>query len=325
MGPYGRPRSLTASFFGAAIAALVCPTLAFAGAPILVGAPTYAGSYYGLCCGYSSAAQFSLSNATYVSTVDIPLSAPQDLLISVQDSLLAPILIIQSTASQNLSTAPDVVSLRVNQTLPAGTYYIVVTEAVPSTSSINVPGWFLSDGTTITNAGGVTNGVWVRPPGGSWGFQTTGCAPEGISNPAGPCPTPAFDVNGVPLDKELGELNHPGKCSCGDPIDVGSGNLYETISDYSTAGPNPLSFSRFYNSMSTSATIAHAMGRNWRTSFDRFLGVSSVGGVPTSVFAERMDGQILSFTQNGSIWTTDSDIDIYLTQSGTTWTLTNRD
>jgi len=43
------------------------------------------------------------------------------------------------------------------------------------------------------------------------------------------------------------------------------------------------------------------------------------------VFAERMDGQILSFTQNGSIWTTDSDIDIYLTQSGTTWTLTNRD
>jgi hypothetical protein len=41
-----------------------------------------------------------------------------------------------------------------------------------------------------------------------------------------------------------------GKSSCGDPVDVGSGNLFESAQDYSTVGQNPLAFTRYYNSMS---------------------------------------------------------------------------
>jgi hypothetical protein len=47
-----------------------------------------------------------------------------------------------------------------------------------------------------------------------------------------------------------------GSCSCskgqpqtGDPITVGTGNVFEQAQDYTTTGPNPLSFTRYYNSM----------------------------------------------------------------------------
>jgi hypothetical protein len=36
----------------------------------------------------------------------------------------------------------------------------------------------------------------------------------------------------------------PGACPCGDPISVGTGNLFEQVSDYQTAGSNQLGFSR---------------------------------------------------------------------------------
>jgi RHS repeat-associated protein/uncharacterized repeat protein (TIGR01451 family) len=118
---------------------------------------------------------------------------------------------------------------------------------------------------------------------------------------------------------------YPGKTDCGDPIDIGSGNVYERVDDYSTLGANAMSFTRYYNSMASSGTFAYSLGRKWRSTFDRYLGISSVNGVPTAVIAERMDGQVLSFTKNGSIWVSDSDIDMQLTQSGSTWTLTTRD
>src|SRR5262249_49570661 len=36
-------------------------------------------------------------------------------------------------------------------------------------------------------------------------------------------------------------------CPCGDPIDVFTGNLFETFADYTTQGTNTLSFTRYYN------------------------------------------------------------------------------
>src|SRR5579862_195144 len=37
---------------------------------------------------------------------------------------------------------------------------------------------------------------------------------------------------------------------CGEPINVGTGNLFEQVVDYHTAGLNQLGFTRYYNSMS---------------------------------------------------------------------------
>ena len=120
--------------------------------------------------------------------------------------------------------------------------------------------------------------------------------------------------------KGLGDpADSPGACNCGDPISVGTGNLFEQVADYQTAGPNQLGFTRYYNSMSAPTTFAASLGANWRSTYDRYLRIGSA----TSVTAERADGQQLNFTLSGSAWTTDTDTDVKLTNSGTTWTLTD--
>jgi len=112
--------------------------------------------------------------------------------------------------------------------------------------------------------------------------------------------------------------------AAGDPITTATGNVFEQVTDYETAGQNKLRFVRSYNSagiMSNPNTGAHTLGVNWRTIYDRYLTVLS----PTSVTAEREDGQLLTFTFNSGGWTSDTDVDITLVQSGSTWTLTDRD
>jgi RHS repeat-associated protein len=115
-----------------------------------------------------------------------------------------------------------------------------------------------------------------------------------------------------------------GSTSAGEPINVATGNLFESKVDYTTAGPNPLYFTRYYNSQASyNGTFAGTMG-NWRTPFDRYLQISPASS-PTTVVAERADGQMLTFTGSGSSWATDTDVDYTLTHSGTTWTLTGPD
>ena len=128
-----------------------------------------------------------------------------------------------------------------------------------------------------------------------------------------------------PLGKTLGDCGcATGQASGGDPISVGTGNLFESVADYSTAGPNPLSFTRYYNSLGSAIypnTFATTLGVNWRGTYDRYLLITPATGQATSVIAERPDGQAIMFTFNGSTWTTDTDVDATLTQSGSTWTL----
>jgi RHS repeat-associated protein len=121
--------------------------------------------------------------------------------------------------------------------------------------------------------------------------------------------------------RTLGDpLDNPG-CGCaGEPISVGTGNVFEQVADYSTVGPNKLSFTRYYNSLASSTTFATTLGSNWRSTYDRYLRLSA-----SSVIAERADGQQLTFTLNGGAWTTDTDVDVKLTSSGSTWTLTDHD
>jgi len=111
----------------------------------------------------------------------------------------------------------------------------------------------------------------------------------------------------------------PGSCKVGNPVDVGTGNKFEQVTDYETAGQNKLSFTRYYNSRGNigPTTLAATLGKNWRSTYDRYLRIVST----SSISIERADGQILSFTLNGGSWTGDSDIDLKLTQAGSTWTL----
>ena len=84
-------------------------------------------------------------------------------------------------------------------------------------------------------------------------------------------------------------------------INRATGNLFYTVTDYSTAGQNPLAFVRYYNSradVSGAPTMAGSMGALWRTNYDRYLQISA-----TSVVAERADGQQLNFTLKGGVWT----------------------
>lgn len=112
-----------------------------------------------------------------------------------------------------------------------------------------------------------------------------------------------------------------GGVAVGDPIDVATGNLYEEVEDYSTAGTNPLAFTRYYNSQSyTRSLYPSMMGVNWRSLYDRYLRIIS----GSAVTAERADGQVINFTSSGT-WTPASDSDYRLTNSGSTYTLKDSD
>jgi YD repeat-containing protein len=109
-----------------------------------------------------------------------------------------------------------------------------------------------------------------------------------------------------------------GGFSAGEPIDIASGNMFYQATDYTTAGQNPLAFTRSYNSRGNIGvtTLAKTLGINWRSNYDRYLQLSS-----SQVIAERADGQQLTFTLSGSAWTAASDVDATLTHSGSAWKL----
>jgi RHS repeat-associated protein len=125
--------------------------------------------------------------------------------------------------------------------------------------------------------------------------------------------SPGIWTNG----KQLG----PCACGTGDPIDIGSGNVYEQVTDYTTVGQNPLAFVRYYNSMAVLDTLATGLGRNWRHNYDRYLRIVSA----TEIDAERATGQFIRFVLVSGTWTPDTDVDLTLTNSGSTYTLTDHD
>lgn len=135
----------------------------------------------------------------------------------------------------------------------------------------------------------------------------------------------------VPRNPSSGAVVSP---LVGDPINAASGNMYEIAADYVSGGINQLAFVRSYNSLGNgAATFATSLGSNWRSNYDRYLNTAgplnaqvieglTISGVP--VYAERADGQILTFTSNGSGgFISDTDTDYTLSRSGSTWTLTD--
>ena len=124
------------------------------------------------------------------------------------------------------------------------------------------------------------------------------------------------------LAKNIGNpCNIPGSNGTGDPISICSGDVFEQVTDYETAGQNKLNYIRYYNSLSVAGTLATDLGANWRSNYDRYLQIYSSN--PLSIIAERPDGQEISFYYDGAYWVHDSDVDYTLTQAGTAWTLTD--
>lgn len=168
-----------------------------------------------------------------------------------------------------------------------------------------------------------------------WGVQT--CNAGQISTPYG-C---------------VSSVEYPG-CNCGrrdgrdavgQPINVASGNMFETETDFRAVGQNPLTARRFYNSYAAYAVGSISplyspntynvyysrFGLGWRSEYDRFI----VQNSDNSVDAIRADGEPVHFVPNDSggwyvaYWTgsggwskqTDPrhDIDITLSYDGTYW------
>ncbi|MBS0329112.1 MAG: RHS repeat protein, partial [Proteobacteria bacterium] len=97
--------------------------------------------------------------------------------------------------------------------------------------------------------------------------------------------------------------NHAGIPVVGDPVVVGIGNKYQKESDYIGSNASPLAFTRTYNS-SYVASIG-STGSNWRTNYDRAIGLSSTG---TAWYAARPDGKVLKFTSSSGQYLSDADV-----------------
>jgi RHS repeat-associated protein len=147
-----------------------------------------------------------------------------------------------------------------------------------------------------------------------------------LSAPASTCGgnvVNAFTMTGGGWNKQLGGSSCPG---CAGSVDLGSGNVNEAFKDYETAGPNKLSFIRNYNSNPSSSFMPAASYRmmgfdHWITNFDRTLNVVS----PSQIVAQRPDGKGIIFNLVGGIWTPDTDVDMALTSTSSTYTLTTHD
>lgn len=117
-----------------------------------------------------------------------------------------------------------------------------------------------------------------------------------------------------------GTTTSTGAASAGEPIDIGSGNVSYEVTDYTTAGQNPLTYIRSYNSGADITGFALNVGAsNWRSNYDRYIDILS----SSVVVAERANGQFVPFFQSSGSWAPDSDVDLKLVQSGNTWTLTD--
>ncbi|NJM31479.1 MAG: hypothetical protein HC855_16575, partial [Rhizobiales bacterium] len=77
----------------------------------------------------------------------------------------------------------------------------------------------------------------------------------------------------------------PSNASAGNPVEIASGQKTETVVDFSTEGPRPLQFVRYYRSNDTTpgkTDLSKTMlGRAWRSNFDTKLAFEPVVGSPT--------------------------------------------
>jgi RHS repeat-associated protein len=134
-------------------------------------------------------------------------------------------------------------------------------------------------------------------------------------------------VSGPQLPAISGKNNGGGKCqTCpcpavernlslvGDPINAGTGNLFETQTDFTAAPETQLSFTRYYNSFDTSSA---GLGVGWHSTYHRGLNVTT-----PAVTVTRADGRQDIYTKTASGYVPDPDVTNVLTPVPATGTQT---
>lgn len=129
------------------------------------------------------------------------------------------------------------------------------------------------------------------------------------------CPTPNVDpfINNGKPSSPCG--------AAGDPVNVGTGALFESQTDFVGSGPDRLIFKRYYNSGLLTGSIG--MGVGWTFTYGAQIQILS----STQVRAVRSDGKGYTYNLAQGVWTTDPDVNDTLTEqtnaagSPTGWTL----
>ena len=132
---------------------------------------------------------------------------------------------------------------------------------------------------------------------------------------------------GVGSSNTGGATPGTGSTVAGDPVNVSTGNLYQSEADYAGSGQNSLKFVRSYNSMSayaawgwSSAAIPPTVfiGSAWSaTYFQRLVPMSVTDSTTTynSVYAYRPDGRVLIFSEYNGVYSPDGDVSDALIQT----------
>lgn len=117
--------------------------------------------------------------------------------------------------------------------------------------------------------------------------------------------------------------NNSGTASRGDPVNVVNGNKYEVVTDFRTVGQNPLSFTRYYNSMAQGNTL---LGSGWQSNFDVTIILPFPASTTASVYVLQPDGASYNFAKVAGVWrSANKDVSGTLTTDGATvWTYTDR-
>jgi YD repeat-containing protein len=133
-------------------------------------------------------------------------------------------------------------------------------------------------------------------------FKTNGGPNPGPGPSSGPSSDPSSDPSSNPS----------GPCvTCGNPINVGTGNKYQRETDYAASGnAMPLKIERHYNGYGSFPAIK--IGANWRLGYDRTINVNGVGTGWMSAY--RGDGRIYPFHQTANGFVTDGDVTDTLTK-----------
>lgn len=88
------------------------------------------------------------------------------------------------------------------------------------------------------------------------------------------------------------ETGNPKDNCAGDPINIATGNQYESETDYATFGSFPIALSRYYNSIDSDQL--NSFGKHWRASYSRSISLKNTGG-GWQMTVTRDDGQVLLF------------------------------
>ncbi|HTT40226.1 MAG TPA: DUF6531 domain-containing protein, partial [Burkholderiales bacterium] len=124
------------------------------------------------------------------------------------------------------------------------------------------------------------------------------------------------------------EMGLPAQC-IGNVCDPATGNKYREDVDYLGAGPFPLRFARYFNTLSWDFwsefdAVRGRVGPNWRSTYDRNLTPFSAAGANWMSYS-RQDGSRWLLTQSQGAWQADPDLVVTVQPgaSGSGWTLRN--